>query len=553
MMQDFENKGIKLKGRTSGQFKTTCPECSHTRKKKNDTCLSVNIDEGVYTCHNCGWKGTVKKIEKVQKTYKVPESNNTKLSDKTLNWFVETRKISKATVMRFGLTESNEFMPQVEKERNCINFNYFRDEKLVNIKFRDGQKNFKMVSGAQLIFYNLDMIKDSDTVIITEGEIDAMSFYEAGYSEVISVPNGASKGNQRLEYLDNCIDFFENKIKIILATDTDEAGIILRNELARRLGKERCAFLTYPEGCKDANDVLVRYGIDELRKVVQNASEWPMEGIITIGDIEERINNLYLNGFPEGAKIGFETFDKHISFKEGQLTIITGIPSSGKSEFVDEIMVRLAQIQDWKFGVFSAENQPEEYHFMKWSEKHTSKSFFGLSQFRQTPEDVLKAKYFINDHFYFVQINEDNSVLDELLLKFKQLINRKGINAVLIDPWNYLEHDIPKGYSETQYISEALTKICRFAKINNIHIFLVAHPVKIKKDANGKYMVATPYDIAGSAHFFNKADNCLSVYRDFDTNLVTVYIQKVRFRFIGKIGKVDFQWENFTGKYNEVN
>ena len=106
---------------------------------------------------------------------------------------------------------------------------------MVNVKYRDGQKNFKMVSGAELIFYGLDNIKTMEKIYIVEGEIDALSLHEAGIYSVCSVPNGASKGNQRLEYLDNCFEYFKDKTEIILCTDNDNPGIELRNELSRRL------------------------------------------------------------------------------------------------------------------------------------------------------------------------------------------------------------------------------------------------------------------------------------------------------------------------------
>jgi twinkle protein len=278
MIEDLQKLGIDLKGRISGNHKLICPKCSQDRKKKNDPCLSVNITEGVYNCHNCGWKGTVKKIEKTgEKNYIVPQINNTDLSDKTLSWFLK-RQISKATVMRYKITESKEFMPQVSEERNCINFNYFRDDQLVNVKFRDAQKNFKMIPKAEMIFYGLDFIKDHPEVVICEGEMDALSFYEAGIFYVISVPNGASKGNQKLEYLNNCWSYFDDKTKIIIATDSDGPGVILRDELSRRLGQERCLYVSYPEGCKDANDVLMKHGPEAVRKLVDEAAEFPIEG-----------------------------------------------------------------------------------------------------------------------------------------------------------------------------------------------------------------------------------------------------------------------------------
>lgn len=553
MYQELESLGIELKGRKVGQFKTTCPKCSEERKKKKDPCLSVNIDTGVFSCHNCGWKGGVK-IDKVEKkAYSVPVVNNTQLSDKALAWFTDTRKISKATVMRFGISEGSEYMPQEQKPVKTIQFNYLRDNNLVNVKFRDAKKNFKLVSGAELIFYGLDLIKDCDTATICEGEIDALSFYEAGISQVVSVPNGASKGNQKLEYLDNCYSYFADKKKIIIATDSDEAGMILRDELCRRLGKERCFVVKYPEGCKDANEVLVKFGTKEVRQLIENAKEFPLEGIKTVEDFEKAIDYIYENGYPQGEKIGYNEFDKLLSFRKGEFTVITGIPNSGKSEFADQIKVKLSQLHKWRWGVFSAENQPEELHFVKLAEKFIGKAFYSFNDdIRMTPEEGLRAKSFVNDHFFFIMMNDENVTLDGLLSKARELVLRKGINGLLIDPWNYIEHKIPHGYSETQYISEALTKISRFAKINNVHIIVVAHPTKIGKNEDHKYKVATMYDIAGSANWFNKPDNGMSVYLDFETKEVTVYVQKVRFKFIGKKGEAKFTWDYDSGRYSEI-
>lgn len=542
----YSELGIDLKGRTRGQFKTVCPQCSDTRRNRKDPCLSVDIDEGVFNCHNCGWKGTAKE-NIMKKDYTVPDFNNTTLSDKTLNYFTEVRKISKATVLRYKITENTD-----SSGKTWINFNYFRNEKLVNIKFRSAAKEFRMSSGAELIFYGLDLIEGFKECIICEGEFDALSFYEAGCFSVVSVPNGASKGSQKLEYLDNCWKYFEDKEKIILATDNDLPGLSLREELARRLGKEKCFILSYPEGCKDANDILIKLGKESLLEAVKDAFEYPLEGISQVQDFEDKVDDLYINGLKKGETAGFPDFDKLISFRPGELTVITGIPGSGKSEFTDQVIMKLA-FKGWKWGMFSAENQPAELHVAKLAEKYIGKSFYGSNEdYRMTPDELGKAKYFINEHFYFVNIEENNLTLDALLQKLKELVTRKGINGFLMDPWNYVEHKIPTGYTETQYISEALTKVCRAAKVLNVHIFLVAHPTKIKKDKEGNFEIPTLYDIAGSANWFNKADNGMCVYRDFQNNAVSVYIQKIRFKNVGKIGSARFEWDKFTGRYNEL-
>jgi twinkle protein len=231
-------------------------------------------------------------------------------------------------------------MPQTKAEEDVICFNYFREEELINIKFRGRRKIFKLATNAELIFYHLDGIKDKSECVITEGEIDAMSFYEAGVHNVTSVPNGAAVGsNQQLIYLDNCIEYFAKMKKIVLATDDDMAGRNLRSELARRLGKERCYQVTYPIGSKDANEVLVKYGSQALKEVYENATVWPLEGIRTLNDsdIKKTVLDWYENGYPKGLRTHIPGFDELLQFWPGQLTLCTGVPQSGKSEFLNYI------------------------------------------------------------------------------------------------------------------------------------------------------------------------------------------------------------------------
>jgi twinkle protein len=538
--------------RTSGEEAITCPVCSEDRKKKNVKCLSWNHEKGLGQCNHCG-AAFYRKVDKVEeKKYTVPVKNITGLSEKAVKWF-EGRSIQKATIMRFDLSEGMEFMPQVSKPVNTIQFNYFVDNQLVNVKFRDGAKNFKMVSGAKLIFYNLDSIKEGEICTIVEGEIDCMSFYEAGVYNCVSVPNGAAKGNQRLEYLDNCWEYFENKKTIVIATDNDEPGIVLRNELARRLGKERCKVMYYPEGCKDANEILVKCGPEFLKQYWEASYDFPLEGVKTVTDFEDGIHELYTNGFPTGAVTGYTQFDNLIKWAPGQVTGVTGIPNSGKSEFTDQILIKLAAGQDWKVGIFSAENQPEQYHFAKLAEKLIGKSFFSHNTYyKMTVDELVQAKYFVNENFFFVEMLEESLSVDGMISKIKELVLRKGINIFVLDPWNYLEHKQKAGQTETQYIGESLTKFCNAAKRLNVHIIIVAHPTKIQKEKDsGKYKVATLYDIAGSANWFNKLDNGISVYLDRETGETYVYVQKVRFKWCGSVGYTKFNWDKYTGRYEE--
>ena len=202
-----------------------------------------------------------------------------------MQWF-ETRGISQKTLTDLRVGEGPEYMPQTGKTESTIWFNYLMGDQLINVKYRDGRKNFKLYKGAEKIFYNINSIIGYEYCVITEGEMDVLAFHEAGIKNVVSVPNGATLGNNNLDYLDNCIDYFDDKEKIILAVDSDDAGQALQQELVRRLGAEVC-FLADFEECKDANEYLVKYGKQKLAERISRARPVPLENVTTFRDIED--------------------------------------------------------------------------------------------------------------------------------------------------------------------------------------------------------------------------------------------------------------------------
>lgn len=525
MINEFLAIGIEPRGNAEEQ-KLKCPKCTHTRKNKADKPLSINLSKGVYNCHNCGWSGNVKFKPKID--YVKPPDATTELSFRMVKWFAK-RGISEATLLHWKIGESSEYFPQVSKNRTAINFKYYREGELVNIKYRDGQKNFKMVRGAELIFYGLDAIKEMETIYIVEGEMDALSLHEAGIYSVCSVPNGASKGNQRLEYLDNCWEYFKDKTEIILCTDNDQAGLSLRNELARRFGHYRCKYVEFKE-FKDANEVLINKGAEVLRNQLKDAKNFPLEGILNIDDIWSNVLNYNENGI-KNFSIRLYNSDDYFKMALGEWSCITGIPNSGKSDVVDQICCNLAMNEDFRVGMFAPESFPYEGHIKRIANK--------LNE-RNCDNDTLNAsKSFIEDHFYFVKIDLENLTLKGVLDAFRDLVFQKGINICVIDPWNMLDHSAQKDHS---YIGRMLSEITQFCQQTKTHLFLVAHPRKMEAE-NGTYKVPTPYDISGSSDFFNKAYNCLTVYRQigqrnqYDSDNVEIYVQKVKRKENGQQGK----------------
>jgi len=521
--------------KNSGEESMLCPVCSADRKKKNDKCASWNHDKQAGKCYHCDERFVLWKPYK--KEYKRPEwKNNTELSDKLVKWF-EGRGISQFVLRKMMVTEGREFMPQTGKEENTVQFNYFRDGELINIKYRDGAKNFKLHKDAELIPYNLDGIKDSKDVIIVEGEIDALTLWECGFHHTISVPNGAN-----FDWLDNSIDAFDGKERIILATDVDIPGIKLRNELSSRLGIERCYKVDF-DLCKDANEYLLEHGKEKLIDIINNPIPFPVEGIFSAKDVQKELDVLFHEGLRPGKKIGDPSFDALLTFEPARLYTITGIPGHGKSEVLDYILCKLNIHHQWKVGYFSPENHPLQWHVSKIVEK-VSGGMFG----KMDKELYQYTVDYVNDNFFFIS-PEDNYDVDNILEKARYLVLKKGIKCFVIDPYNKLEHQMAGNESETNYISKFLDKILRFAKINDVVMFLVAHPRKMQKSKNTDYYeVPTLYDISGSANFYNKTDFGLSVYRDFIGGFVTTYVQKVKFKHMGQIGDVNWLYNINNGR-----
>jgi len=529
-------------GKTSGEVQTLCPQCSHTRKKKTDKCLSVNLDKKAWYCQHCTWKGAIIDRPEVVK-YELPEwKNNTTLSDKVLKWF-EGRRITAATLNKMQITEQVEWMPQVSKEVNCICFNYFYEGQLINTKYRDGAKHFKMHKGAELIPYNIDCLATAKEVWIVEGEMDALSLIEAGIENVISVPNGAQPN---LTFFDRFMPSFDHIEKIHIAVDNDAPGIELRNAIAERFGKDKCGYIVFTD-CKDANEYLLLNGAFALRDAANSFTEFPMVGVFSITDFLPDIENLYNYGLPAGADTGMLGFDQHLKFHKGYLTTITGVPGHGKSDFLDHIIVKLLQRHGWKGAFYSPENRPTELHISKLLKKISQRPFMG--QDRMTQDEIYEALYLLENSIYFVKPEKDFT-LDSILSKVAELKNRRNIDWFVIDAWNKLEHQYSE--SETKYIGQSLDKLVNFCERYNVHCFLVAHPRKIAKRDGKNYDIPTLYDIAGSANFFNKTDNGITVYRNFDNNTVEVHIQKVKFSHWGKVGQQNFTYDTATGLYVET-
>jgi len=531
-----------------GATQGTCPLCSHTRKPKNQKlqCASYDWERGLGTCHNCDTTfqlHTYQRKGASEKVYVRPDVKYKQTGTKVEEWF-KSRGISKQTLNDLRVGEGQEFMPQTGRQENTIQFNYFMGDQLINIKYRDGRKNFKLFKGAEKVFYNINSIVGYDTCVITEGEMDVLALHEAGVHNVISVPNGATLNNNNLDYLDNCIDYFDDKQKIILAVDQDEPGQMLRQELVRRLGAEVC-FLVDFNGEKDANDYLLKYGAEDLRDAIHTARPVPLENVSTLKDIEDELKDFVKNGFKPGFQVGLKNFDSIFSTYTGQFITVTGIPSSGKSDFVDQMVVGYNQLYGWKTAYASPENQPVYLHAHKLMRK--------TWQDMPSPGDIDGGKWkevadHVNDNYFFIDM--DKYSLESVLRKGAELVKRKGIKCLVIDPFNKIRDTNAASDDVNRYTMDYLAKIETFCKKYDVLVFIVAHPTKMYKGQDGKIEEPTMYNIKGGGEWYDASYHGLLVHRDYDAKTTKVKVLKVKFQNLGENGaESHFTWEPRSGSF----
>lgn len=551
----MNNNGFKIKDYNVYKLdtqskKSTCPVCSEGRKKKTQKCLMLDWERGLGTCQHCGeilQLHTYEKEEEYNYIKPVVKENKSGLSDKVLDWF-KSRKISDETLSKAGVTQGIEFMPQEGKDASVIMFNYFVNGILINIKYRDAKKNFKLYKGAQKTFYNIDSIKDTDKCVIVEGEIDALSFIEAGIDYVVSVPNGfTSKGQINLDYLTDFYSYFEDKTDIYLCVDNDEAGENGKKELIRRLGSEKVLLCDLLD-CKDANEYLIKYGKKYLKEVIKNATPCPIENVLRVSDMVTDLDNFYKSGVKNGYKIGLTSFDNIFSTYTKQFIVVTGFPSSGKSDFVDQMTVGYNMMYGWKTAYASTENYPQYLHV----DKLVRKLYGSTPKYEDTKHNNWKkCVEHINKNFYFIDY-EDGFDLDKVLKKGEELVKRAGIRCLVIDPYNKIRDKENMSMSITDYTNSYLNKIDTFCKKNDVVCILVAHPTKPQND-KGKLIEPTFYDVKGGGEFYDMSPHGILVHRDYENATVKIKVLKVKFANLGENqAHVDYCWNVNNGRYSEI-
>jgi|TARA_R100001086_G_scaffold63867_1_gene29615 twinkle protein len=532
MKQEFNNIGVYPKGNKTQQ-KVTCPNCFKIGKKHyKDLCLSINLDTGLYNCHKCGWKGCVKPKDNYMpiKQYTKPKKNNLQKINQIGLEFLQKRGITKEVI------QANKIIST--KDGQSIVFPYFKDNELINYKTRGlAKKTFTQSKDSLPIIYNYDRVKNEKLIIICEGEMDSLSWEVAGITWHTSVnmgaPNIKDKNlDKKLECISNCYEVFEQAERVYIATDNDDNGRYLEEELVRRFGAEKCKIVNLKPH-KDANEVLLKEGIESLKQRVRDAHDPKLEGIFTIDDIYDSMIDSYRNGQERGSTTHISLIDNAWTWRIGEVNIWTGYQNEGKSMFLGQLSLLKAFHDGWKFGVFSPENMPIndfysdliESYIGKSADPFYSKNYMNEKEFREGLE-------FMKKHF-FVIYPKKSYKLDDIFDRAKFLVKTKGIRSLIIDPYNTVQHRMQMGEREDLYISRFMSQLKRFAVENKISVHLVAHQVTPQKDDNNRYYKPDVNRIKGGGTFADKCDNCLFIWRpnralDFSDTRVIFGSQKIK-------------------------
>ena len=490
--------------------------------------------------------------------------------------FLETRGISLETAVRFGLYTAHSIKDESGKRAvvsspkgQIIVFPFVYRGDVVAEKYRTPDKRFWQREGGKRTFWNVDVLDDPSLseglapLIVVEGEIDCLTAIDCGFPFAVSVPDGAPSVRDgedptdlppadpvadktgKFEFIWNNRDQLKKIKRFIIAVDKDKPGQRLEAELLRRLSPARCSYVTYPDGCKDLNDILMKHGQAAVTKCINGARPYPVHGLYALSDYPD-------NPDPETFSTGFPGLDDYIKLWLGELVVVTGIPGHGKTSMVINLCVNLADKYGWPTAMASFEVPTVPML------RHKLRLVRGRAPSTQwTRPFVTELDEWIGRHFFFIDSDpagelEQEMNLEWLLEKAAEAVMKYGIKVLVIDPWNEIEHARPRGETETDYANRALRLIKRFARHHEVVAIILAHPTKdVGKD--GVVRAPSLYEIAGSAAFYNKPDHGIVIHSPTSKpGVAEIYIKKVRFGWSGKKGKIDLAYDAVTETYSEL-
>lgn len=580
----------------NNKARSTCPCCRDVRTHGKDACLGINLSNGWGHCYKCGESFLLEEFVhsfNQQRQYMQGSSSGSwnktgGSSGSSSSWnktgsfgsfgssgsplpktftlpptrefceeftsdilaYLKQRCISPATAHKLGVKCITKSGPRSSIVKNWLAFPYMEGTQCINVQYKSIDKEFHSESGCELILYNINSLAGSKIAYITEGMMDTLAMVECGYDTCISVPNGAQSDMRAFDCFKTIFDGLD---RIIFAGDTDKAGLELRNKVGRHLGEGVCEYVdwTYHDAqnperdyrAKDCNEMLMARGPEGVKYCIEHAFEAPIEGVVTLRDVEKELDEFYNHGIPDGASINLQGFAHLVKFKLGCLHVFTAYPGQGKSTFVDYVMLQLMCLEKWKVGIFSPEKYPISQHYHELITTITGKP---CNKSKLSQRAYQRAKNFVQKNIFEISGEGDNKI-ETILHAAEVLVKRHHIRLLVLDPFNYIQLPMISGANDTQKISEVLKSMIAFAHENNVQILLVTHPRKPSNDY-GKQQRPTLSDINGSQDFANKADvgvviqrckvNCVINGMQGQREVTMIYNEKSRFSQLGQIGNI---------------
>ena len=440
--------------------------------------------------------------------------------------WLEERGLDLEVAIRYGLYSDR----QSPDGRDLV-IPYCRDGKVINHKYRGPQKAFRQDAGAPRSFWNEDCLRDptlaTEPLIVTEGELDALAGIQAGFLRTVSVPDGAGS-NLDFAGTDVLWPLLKDAKYVILAGDGDEPGRKLNAELARRFGAARCAWVVYPEGAKDLNDILQAKGVAGVKAAILGAKPYPIRGLYRLSDYPDE-------GTPATYETGFPCLNKYLLLWRGEFIVITGIPSHGKSRFALELLASTALLHNQRAVIASFEMRISPY-----VRDVLREHYCGSEMRNMTLAQKQEADAWIESMFCFIdqepREEQEEATVEWLIDKAGDAVVRYSVDWFLLDPWNQVEHRRERHENEADYQGRSIRALKRFACSYDCGVIVVAHPTKDVKLPNGEIRQPTLYDISGSAHWYNAADHGVIVSGDTTTNVREIVVEKSRYRAAGMPG-----------------
>ena len=547
--------------------KIWCPECDGGREREKNFFVMIDRDGFGATWHcfranNCGHsgggrlKGAPERPQHAPKVYRKPTPEpRPERPDSLISYYVKFG-IDAETLADLGIYRTIRHMPVLDaqgkqlpdesRRRPVIAYPYVDGGELVNVKYKaiyaGDRKRFQQEKGTRRSLFNIDSFENfgpDDFGIFVEGEDDVAALWQCGWRQVTTLPDGSP--TKLTENFDRFTDDdqrymclygeprLDNLKVIILAGDMDAAGLRHHEEIALRVGKGRCRVVRWPDGCKDAKETLRKRGVEAVNHAINTALYYPLEGVHVV--TEEELAN-YRAGIMDARIItGHGTIDERISLSDaGQLIVTTGVSGRGKTTFWngmallyveknDRLMLENRLLRPFHTVICSAEMKPLMMGARLISQ-HANLPFHDTLITRGIPpEDLAAHTLWLNQHFTFIRWPDRSTQppISWAYNRFKEILLRTGAKLAILDPWQEFDDEMPdRERNHSRWIGKVIQRFVGLAEESRCNIVIVAHPTKLPRDKEGKFVIPDGEEIADSRMFKSRCDIGVTIHRPSD-------------------------------------